>query len=237
MKNIVDRIINLIFPKRCLICNEIIYDGLAFCSDCDSKVKYISDNCCVNCARDKNKCTCGRGGKNSFDGVISVCYYLPPISNLLVSLKLKRDDKKIKLLAGLLKITIEKRYKEKMFDMIVSVPSLKSKEDKEGFNRIDILCENLSKKLDINFSKNALKKTRQTKKQHDLKGNERHSNLLNSYFADSKIVENKRILLIDDIITTASTLSTCAAELKNKGAKNVYCATISATILIINKKT
>jgi predicted amidophosphoribosyltransferase len=61
-------------------------------------------------------------------------------------------------------------------------------------------------------------------------------NLKGAFLADSEIVANKNILLIDDIVTTASTLNACALELKNKGAKNVYCAAISTTILIDSQK-
>lgn len=235
MISIINAIIDLVFPKQCLICNQIINSSAGFCDECIPLIKYIPENCCYNCAKEKNICTC-KADRNDFDGVISVFYYLPPISQLLVGLKIKRDDKKIKLLAEILKNSVIAKYKNITFDLIVGVPTLKTKEEKESFDRIDILCDNLSKKLKIKYDKNAIKKIKQTKKQHDLKASERYYNLIDAYAADSKSVRGKCILLIDDILTTGSTLNICSTELKKNGAKSVYCATISTSLLIINKK-
>jgi ComF family protein len=236
MKNIINKAVNLIFPKKCLICSEILKNSDdIFCESCTHKIKIVSSNCCYNCARDNDMCAC-RGYENSFDKVIAAFYYIPPISQLLVGLKIKSNDKKLKSLAEIIKNNIDLKYHGIKFDMITGVPSLKEEQNKEGNDRIEILCRFLSTEINIKYEKAAIKKIRKTSKQHDLRSHERYVNLKGAFLADSEIVANKNILLIDDIVTTASTLNACALELKNKGAKNVYCAAISTTILIDSQK-
>ena len=68
-----------------------------------------------------------------------------------------------------------------------------------------------------------LRKTLRTKKQHDLSGEERRRNLKEAYaLREGAAVEGKAVLLIDDVITTGSTVRECAALLKSHGAKRVW---------------
>ncbi len=99
------------------------------------------------------------------------------------------------------------------FDIMVCVPTYEKK-----FNSSKELAKVLSKKLKIKFYEDALTKTKKTKNQHNCKIKERLTNLKGAFKADKSVVKNKKILICDDIITTASTIQEISAALKEAGA-------------------
>ena len=106
--------------------------------------------------------------------------------------------------------------KANSFDLMVCVPTFDKK-----FNSSKELSKVLSKKFKIKFCKNAVIKIRRTKNQHNCEIKERLINLKGSFKSDPKIVKNKKILICDDIITTASTIQEISKVLIDAGAKYV----------------
>lgn len=107
--------------------------------------------------------------------------------------------------------------------IIVPIPMSKKEKEKRGFNQTEELLREIekTKKIDINFKYNYLIKTRETKKQAELKKDEREINLKFSMSATQN-VNGTPILVIDDIYTTGSTFNEAKRALKSAGAKNVY---------------
>ena len=111
------------------------------------------------------------------------------------------------------------------FDLICSVPEYK-KEARE-YSTSALLAKELSKRCQTPYHPKALKKIKQTRKQHEISYVERLTNLDGSFFANERIVYGKNILLCDDIITTGSTVNEIAKECKKAGAKDVYAIAIA----------
>ena len=108
------------------------------------------------------------------------------------------------------------------FDIILFVPSHRRKEAIRGYNQSELLARYISKALSISLSTNNLIKTKHTKDQNKLNKTERMRNLRNAFkVRNKKEVQNKDILLVDDIITTGSTLMECAKVLKDAGALEI----------------
>ena len=114
-------------------------------------------------------------------------------------------------------------------DAIVPVPIHRSRRRKRGFNQAEILAEILGKKLGIPVEPELLKRNRKTVPQKELSPSERLKNLTGAFLAESLPDDKKRILLVDDIYTTGSTLEACARVLKNAGAEVVYFVVIFMT--------
>ncbi len=102
------------------------------------------------------------------------------------------------------------------FDIMVCVPTYEKK-----FNSSKELAKVLSKKLKMKFYKDAVIKTKRTKNQHNCTIKERLTNLKGSFKADQTIVKGKKVLICDDIITTASTIQEISDALKKAGALHV----------------
>jgi ComF family protein len=110
------------------------------------------------------------------------------------------------------------------FDCIVPVPLHWLREWKRGFNQSDLLARGLSRRSEIPVVK-ALKRSRSTKTQAGLSNHARRRNVTNAFRA--RPVEGKRILLIDDVMTTGATATACALALKRAGAARVAVLTVA----------
>ena len=121
-----------------------------------------------------------------------------------------------------------RRLRETDFDIVTAVPFTKKDKLDREYNHAALMAKRVSKRLSVPFNQKVLKKIRQTKRQHNLSGLERRTNLRGAFAADEN-VKGKHILLIDDVVTTGATLCECADTLYRAGAKKVTCATFAAT--------
>jgi len=117
---------------------------------------------------------------------------------------------------------------EKEDFIIIPVPLSQKRLKWRGFNQAEEIAKNLSMHLDIPLLNNALVKNKETSFQSEISKEERKRNVFNVFDCNKKI-NNKKILLIDDIYTTGSTIEECAKTLKKAGAKEVIGITIART--------
>jgi len=116
-------------------------------------------------------------------------------------------------------------------DLVIPVPMHKSKERKRGYNQADIIAKHLAKKLTLPYSKKLLLRVENTAAMSGLSAFERHMNMENAFSMTEnavKIAKGKRILLVDDIYTTGSTVSACSKVLISNGACEVRVVTFAA---------
>ncbi len=118
--------------------------------------------------------------------------------------------------------TIYEKDISKDIDLIMYIPSHRRKEAKRGYNQSELLATFIAKRIDIEVSHNNLSKIKDTKDQNKLNRIERQENLLGSFkLKNREEIKDKRILLIDDIITTGSTMKECSRVLINNEAREV----------------
>jgi ComF family protein len=114
------------------------------------------------------------------------------------------------------------RYPSKSFDLTVPVPMHPIRFIKRGFNQSALIARCLSKRLDIPISFDTLIKKRNTKPQSTLDKRERSENLKGSFAVkNNSRINDKRVLLVDDVITTSSTVNECSKTLIEAGARSV----------------
>ena len=112
-------------------------------------------------------------------------------------------------------------------DMIVPVPVGKTRAEERGYNQAALLAIPLSLKLGITYSSKVLFKTRDVKSQVGLSLEQRFKNVAGAFTASTDVVQNKSILLVDDVITSGATLNTCTKALIDAGALRVYGITLA----------
>ena len=125
--------------------------------------------------------------------------------------------------------TIKKRFKNVQFDAIIPVPLHKSRIKQRGFNQSELLCDELSKELHIPVIRNTLVQEKLAQSQHTLKFSERAKNVKGIYKTGHIPIEIQRVLLVDDIMTSGSTLNECAKVLRIEGVTKIYCISIAKT--------
>ena len=126
--------------------------------------------------------------------------------------------------------TIEDLQLNHKMDYIIFVPSHRRKKAMRGYNQGELLAGYVSEKLDIPLLKKHLIKTKTTKDQNTLGKTERRKNLKDCFKTDYvEDFKDKEILLIDDIITTGSTMEECSQVLIENGAGKIYGLTLTSS--------
>lgn len=221
--------LDLVFPKNCLACGQ---EGVYLCQNCFNK---IDINKKLNCALCKNPTEFTRicykcKDKTALKAVFIVADYNNEIlQNLIHNLKYNYIEE----LSTILTKLIDKYFKNSELlnnfqfcsedTVLVPVPLHKKRQLSRGYNQSELLADtfcliNGFKKVDI------LKRIKNTQSQVKLSRQERLHNLTKAfvYKPDQSIDINKKIIIIDDVLTTGSTLDECARVLANHGFSQIY---------------
>ncbi len=209
-----NKIVDAFFPPRCLLCKRIIKCDYIFCDHCSARVKPIENKEQINF----------KYGKQYFDKCVAAFYYKKPMSDIVCNFKFKKNWNKTRALVKTLKKIVTLNYEEYAIDIITFVPEL----DKNKKHAL-LLAREAARQLNKQYQP-LLKKICNNKTQHSLSRQERLVNIKDVYMLEENInVHGKNIILIDDIVTTGSTLNECARVLKLAGANAVFCAAICTT--------
>lgn len=206
----IDTILDYICPQKCIYCNKT---GEIICEKC---LEQIYDTHIFK-----------KVNNNVFDYVFCGSNYNNIIRTQIHSFKF---HEKAYLYKYFIRICL--RNKQiidflKQFDYITYVPMHYKKERKRGYNQSKLLAKELGIKLNIKVKK-YLKKVKENKVQSLLNQKERIENVKNVYkIKKSRYLNNKKIILVDDIFTTGSTIKECSKILKENGA-NIICVFVVA---------
>jgi ComF family protein len=113
-------------------------------------------------------------------------------------------------------------------DVIVPIPLGRQRMKERGYNQSGMIAEPLAMALGIEFAPKALMRRKETRSQVGLSKQERQKNVLGAFQAMG--VSGKNILVLDDVSTTGSTLSSSAEALLSSGAKEVYALTVARAL-------
>lgn len=115
-------------------------------------------------------------------------------------------------------------------DIVIPAPLGKKRLQERGYNQVDLVARPLAHELGLKYAPHALWKTRETRSQVGLSISQRNENVRNVYQADPSEVKRKSILLMDDVSTTGSTISSGTEALLSAGAQEVYALTIARAL-------
>lgn len=110
--------------------------------------------------------------------------------------------------------------------MVLPIPLSATRLKNRGYNQTTFLAYPVSQYFRLPYQPYAIYRTRNTRSQVGLNGTERRENLKNAFAAVSALVQGKKIVIIDDVFTTGSTLNACAQALKAAGASQVFGLTL-----------
>ena len=198
--------------EHCVICGDYTVESEELCTHCREKLRRCSE--CFYLSHNEEKFL-----------VWSVFYYSNIVKELIIRLKYRSDFICGEILAKYMLELVKSKKIE--FDLIAYVPMTKKSLKNRGYNQSEFLANYLSRFLDIPVIYNLIK-TLDTKDQIGLGSEERWSNMEKCFdIEQSVLMKNKKILLVDDVITTGATTFHCAKCLKNSGVNNVCILTIA----------
>ena len=231
--NFLRGIVSLLYPPACTICAAPVHDGEYLCAGCESKVSRIVPPFCTKCSEPFDgaitsafACANCSHRKLYFEAAVSAYRARGIVRHVILNFKYGRQIHLRHLVARWLVAAFDdERLRERRFDAIVSVPLHPARQRERGFNQAELLAERLSDHLFLPLCP-ALERIHYTTTQTAFDRSERMQNLRRAFRLRKKAdVRSLRVLLIDDVLTTGSTLSECARVLKQAGARSVYAAT------------
>jgi len=213
----------------CNACGIENKEGL-FCKDCKDKLPY-NNVFCERCGRstiNKEKaCMSCQGQELHFEKARSAFKYLEPISVMIQRLKYRGKRYYSRIFSIILAYYLLTDFADT--DVLINVPMHKKDKFIRGYNQTEYLARELSKITGVNYKNNVFKKEIRTPRQATLNKEERKKNLKNAYkILDKNAIKGKVVTIVDDIITTGSTVETLAEKLKKAKAKKVYVLTIAS---------
>ncbi len=232
MMNLLNAFLDMVYPPRCVVCDKAIYFP-GYCDSCTGKIKPISGERCFACGQNIKYCDC-KHYVYHFDGIIAPYYNDGFAQDAIYGLKFADKFSCLDPFSNEMADLALKTFGKENIDMICFVPANKRSLYTRGFNQCELLANRISKRTGIPINKRILKKKNDVKTQHELNTiEERFRNIRDAYYT-TEMINNKNILLVDDIKTSGASLDECARQLKFAGAERVYC--ITALISAFKKK-
>lgn len=233
---LLSRVLNLVFPEDCSLCQKPLADFRRFpvCAECLATVEPLAaEYWCVSCRTPfvnaspldaSGRCPLCRDGLRAFDGAYSFGSYQDGLRRLIHMLKY---DRVRPLAAPLARLALRALPRDLVFEAVVPVPMHWRRRWARGFNQAELIAGEIGGILHLPV-RAAVKRTRWTPSQADLTTAARKRNVTGSFAVINKeAIQGRRILLVDDVMTTGATAGACAAVLKRAGARSVTVLTVA----------
>ena len=241
VRGLVRRAIRFFLPVHCSNCSSLLADDPIphFCSGCWSAISLLPDARCARCDRPfpssiattyspGHVCQPCADRPPSYTKAWTLYPYMPPLQH---AIRLFKYQGKVSLAAPLAALMIARLPPLDSIDVIIPVPLHIQKLREREFNQSLLLADHIGRHLDIPVVYTNLVRTAPTPAQTTLSRKSRQKNLRRAFAVRRPdAIVNKRILLIDDVFTTGTTVNECAKALRRAGSADVFALTLGRTV-------
>ncbi|MDD5227964.1 MAG: ComF family protein [Methylococcales bacterium] len=221
---IIQKYFSHIFPPRCILCGDKGFENRDLCATCYLELPRNSPRC-YRCASNFNSphsqtaiCPDCLANSPAFDETLAPFVHHRAIRYLIIQLKFHHHYPSARVLGGLLADYLKQTAE--LPDCIIPVPLHKNRYRERGFNQSIEIARILAKNLDVPLDLNSCQRHRDTAHQVGLSGEQRSENMKYA-FSVSPNFRAKHVALVDDVMTTGSTVHELAAALKTAGCHRV----------------
>ena len=216
-------VLDLILPPRCVLCGQPC-GSICICEACKTDLPRQGPHCLrcglpVGSAKDKICGACIQK-RPPFTRTVYPLQYEFPANRLVQAFKFKRQLAAGRVLSHLICEYVTHR-ELRVPDMLIPVPLHHLRFVSRGFNQAYELAAYAGRVLDIPLFTGALRRRRNTKAQSGLSRKQRRKNVQGAFFWHGNRKPGRHVILIDDVMTTGTTVTECARVLKKAGAKRV----------------
>lgn len=212
--NFINSALDYFFPPICEMCGEI-------------NENYICNNCYENIKKIK-KCVINEYNNRNFSKHLYIFKYEGIIRNKIIEYKFEDKGYLYKMFAKIILSDKKTCNFIKKYDVIIPVPISKKRKKKRGYNQSELVANELAQKLNQDIWTDIIIKKKDNKPQSELNKLERIKNVEDIYEINKPIeVKNKKVLLLDDIYTTGSTVNEIARKLKQNQTQEIGVITLA----------
>jgi len=227
---------DLLLPPACAVCGDLLDQSTPIvCPECLSGFELLTGMLCPRCGQPypgSGPCPDCRESQNRLEKVRSVYAFGGALQEAVLRLKLYHKTRLAAFFAGQIAGAKLSDLDLRAQDLLVPVPLHKRRQANRGFNQSQLIARRLSDLLDVPLASYHLCRTRPTPSQFVMKSKkERQENLKGAFSVKSRHpFGGKQICLVDDVVTTGSTLGACADALLESGARRVVAVTVARTV-------
>ena len=205
---------NLLFPRKCVLCGRLL--------------RSRETDLCHPCRVDSPECPVRKQKRSFLDSWVAIWYYKGYIRSSILRYKFRGARSYAAAYGRFVAMKLLQTQPEG-FDVLTWIPVSPLRKLRRGYDQVELIARAVGRELDMT-PVSTLKKIRHNRPQSGITGAEkRKANVLGAYRAVSpEKVAGKRVLLLDDILTTGATMSEAARVLKTAGAKEVHGAAVAA---------
>ncbi len=217
-----------IYPPTCCGCGKV---GYRFCDECLRHVETFSDSICICCGETRTQrglCSRCRREQPHFVSLRSWGIFSGPLRDAVHSLKYHRNLSLGDFFSPYLFEIV--RMENWQFDAVAAIPLNKDRFKERGYNQAEVLARPLANLLKVPIISASIVRVKKTQSQVGLSLPQRKSNVENAFLADHQIVNSKKVLIVDDVATTGSTIDACSQSLLDAGAKSVFGLTLARAL-------
>jgi len=211
-----------LLPAFCALCHTTT-ENTALCKACLHELPW-QQSACVRCARSLSSTgTCGQCIQNPppYHNTICLFHYQTPIDRLILSLKFAEKLSNAKLLGDLMAEKIADHYRgQAKPEFVIPVPLHVERLRERGYNQALEIARPIAKKLQIPLETNACTRILSTLPQASTTAEERRKNMKNA-FAVEALFRARHVAIVDDVLTTGSTVTELARRLKKAGVERI----------------
>ena len=207
-------ILQLLFPPRCVLCRKLLKkEETDLCSGCRMEAPSFPDT---------------KRNLQFLDSFAAVWYYEGSVRESLLRYKFCGARRYAAAYGRMLAMRLAQQYPDG-FDVLTWVPVSRLRRLRRGYDQTELLARAVGRELDM-IPVAAIRKIRHNRQQSRIADpSHRRANVLGAYrVTDPDIIRGKRVLLLDDILTTGATASEAGRVLLTAGAKEVHCAALAA---------
>lgn len=219
--------LDLLFPPVCGGCNK---SGSRWCRDCQARVLVLDGILCRICGLPQDKagvCDACLADKPHFRALRAWAVFDDPVRNALHKLKYRRDLSMGEALASQMASFV--RDLNWQVDLLIPIPLGGKRHRERGYNQVGMIAQPLALALNVRYAPKELARRKETRSQVGLTKSERKRNVHDAFQAGTG-VSGRSVLLMDDVSTTGSTLSSGAGALYRAGAREVYALTVARAL-------
>ena len=219
-------VLDLIFPPRCCVCQR---PGALLCHACCQDFPHVPPPICQICGQPTEApglCRVCRSKPLAIDGIRSAFLFEGSVRQAIHELKYRHRQSLAVTLAGLM--ADHWRSEPLPADLVVAVPLHPARLRERGYNQAELLARALGGMIGLPVLSSGLRRVRHTRPQMSLDAADRRGNVQDAFSyraptrGDGNTVRGRRVLVIDDVCTTGSTLEACSLALKGAGAASVW---------------
>lgn len=226
-----DSAASFLTPPRCRVCRAPLwgYDNAFLCPDCLAAIEWIGPGACLGCGYPagphavlgSSGCIRCRGRALGLTGVLSVARYSGGARQLVRALKFGGERVLAESMAGLM---VERWRGSSLFgkaDLVVPLSLHPARLRRRGFDQAGLLACGVARELGLEYGDGFVRRARFTVPQAVLHRDERLRNMEGVFVAEGDFT-GRRVILVDDVVTTGATMAACARVCREAGAVRVY---------------